>query len=71
MFSQGIFLRHLNEHVMIQMLKYRSVAGACCTELIDQDPVGITGTLVLIPDPIEGNMLVPGTCTGCSHFTDI
>lgn len=53
------------------MLKCSFRAGTYRSELIDQDPVGITRTLVLIPDQTEGNMLMPGTCTACSHFTDI
>lgn len=42
------------EEIKIQMPKCSFLAGTYSTELIDQDPVGITRTLVLIPDWIAG-----------------
>lgn len=53
------------------MLKCSFLAGTYCTDLTDQAAVGITRTWALIPDGIEGNVLMPGTCTGCSHCTNI
>lgn len=65
---QGIFLRHLNEHTGIQMLKRSCLTGTQRTKAKAKTRWELQG-LLLTSGWIEGNVLLP--CTGGSLFTDI